>query len=498
MGSNALYRNNRDGTFSSIPNPPFAQTDGPGLLVAWADIDNDGRVDLIGAREGKPASIYFNQGNGTFTETPFDVLSPWNIALADYDRDGLLDLYCSSWSSTAGASLTNALYHNSGGGVFTRMSAKEVGPIVSVSTFGAAWVDYDDDGWVDLFTGLTPRRMFHNDGNGRFSPINNVVTRATGEALMGAWGDYDNDGRLDLCVAGWGGRTVLYRNLGNGQFEVACGLPTLIGYHGSVTWVDYDNDGFLDLFVTGIPNPSHLFRNNGDGTFTQVVTGSPVTDIPLGGGTSKTYSADEVASASGSWFDYDNDGFLDLYVPNANDAGTAKVANFLYHNNGNANGWLTVKLVGTTSNRDAVGAKVRAQAKYAGQVRWQRRDITGGDLFNGQQIYAHFGLGDATSVGIVRIEWPSGTVQELHDVKSNQFLTVTEPHRPRLTATLGADGGLLIHVTTVDDHRYRLESSIDLQAWTSIINFVGTSSAAEFVDPEARTGTRFYRVVSEE
>ena len=130
-----------------------------------------------------------------------------------------------------------------------------------------------------------------------------------------------------------------------------------------------------------------------------------------------------------AWFDYDNDGFLDAYVMNGDDDVSIWTVNQLFHNDGNANSWLTVKPLGTVSNRDGAGAKVRVLATYAGAARWQRRDISGGTTSNGNHRYAHFGLGDATNVTTLRIEWPSGIVQELKDVTPNQILTIQEPAR---------------------------------------------------------------------
>src|SRR5439155_5964557 len=127
-------------------------------------------------------------------------------------------------------------------------------------------------------------------------------------------------------------------------------------------------------------------------------------------------------SAGGAWGDYDNDGFLDLFVPNWQ----GSRPNFLYRNNGNSNSWLKVRCIGTASNRDAIGAKVRVKAFFRGAERWQLREISGGIGF-GQTPDAHFGLADATNTLIVRIQWPSGLVEELRGVAAKQFLTLTEP-----------------------------------------------------------------------
>jgi hypothetical protein len=182
-------------------------------------------------------------------------------------------------------------------------------------------------------------------------------------------------------------------------------------------WADYDNDGFLDLWVSGYTSGNKLFRNNGDSSFTQVTT-EAVTNEPAPNGAG-TYQV--------AWFDYNNDGALDLYLMNGDDLGAIWTANQLFRNNGNGNAWLTVRPIGTGSNRDGVGAKVRALATYADEARWQRRDISGGGLGNGNHRYAHFRPRRRHRVDVLRIEWPSGIVQELKDVAANLILTVTEP-----------------------------------------------------------------------
>jgi len=422
-GRSALYRNNGDGTFTSITNAPFAQTATLWLTGAWGDLDNDGHLDLVAPRWTEPTIVYFNNGDGTFSSLEVADASPASVAVLDYNQDGLLDvLLAGNWNWTA--PMVSWLYRNNGDRTFTRMTSQDVGPIVDFAMGGAATcADYDDDGSVDVFCGnyAGQTKLFRNDGTGRFLSVTNVVFQSS--VATGAWGDYDNDGRVDLCAASWGGTTFIYRNLGDGLFERAAIGQTIQGPYTLASWADYDNDGFLDLFLTSDERGSNaLYHNDGDGTFTRIITGSIVTDVP--------------ANAPGSfvclWFDYDNDGFLDLYALNNNSGGTAITSNFLYRNNGNGNAWLTVKLIGSVSNRDAVGAKVRVQARYAGQVRWQRRDISGGDAYNGNELYAHFGLGDATNAMTLRIEWPSGMVQELHDVATMQILTLTEPWLPSL------------------------------------------------------------------
>jgi hypothetical protein len=292
--------------------------------------------------------------------------------------------------------------------------------------------------------------------------------------------------------------TTFYRNNGNGTFtritaaSVVNDIPSGIRSLACV-WGDYDNDGFLDLFVSTC-SPSALvkqllYHNNGDGTFTRVLTGSLVNDPGC--------------SQAAIWGDYDNDGFLDLFVTHgalwARSQGGALLNNFLYRNNGNSNRWLTVRLIGTLSNRSAIGAKVRVRATIRGQSTWQLRQILAGESqANQQPLDAHFGLGDATNIDLVRIEWPSGTVQELRDVAVNQFLTVTEP--PRLSSAELSDGVFGFTLKGGRGLQYRIQSSSNLLDWmqagsVTITNFAGTARFSEPVD--TNESTRVFRVVTQ-
>src|SRR5206468_516040 len=229
---------------------------------------------------------------------------------------------------------------------------------------GSAWGDYDNDGFLDLFVSNEQGQnnfLFHNNGDGTFGKIVSGSIVNDGGASYGcAWGDYDNDGFLDLFVAN------LYHNDGNGAFTAITNgaIVNDVDYSWSPAWVDYDNDGFLDLFVangpaSGAGQNDFLYRNNGDGTFTRITTGSIVNDNASGDGC--------------AWGDYNNDGFVDLFVSNLNGQN-----NLLYRNDGNSNNWLTVRCIGQRSNRSGIGTKVRLKTEVNGQSRWQLREISGG------------------------------------------------------------------------------------------------------------------------
>jgi hypothetical protein len=237
------------------------------------------------------------------------------------------------------------------------------------------------------------------------------------------------------------------------------------------------------LSATGTtPGKNILYHNNGNGTFTRVLTGSPVND----GG-----------SWGCAWGDYDNDGFLDLVESGL----SGKM--MLYRNNGNSNAWVKIKLVGTASNRSAIGAKVRLQATIRGASMWQLREINSGNGICGGPLEAHFGLGDATNIDQVRIEWPSGIVQILTNVAPRQFMTVVEhqevqptPPPPTLgsvsfstngTANLSASGGAGL--------LYVFESSTNLVHWTKVGVRSNATGVVTFTDTKtASVGERFYRV----
>jgi len=487
-GGNFLYRNNRDGTFSRINASPIGTDPEHTIRCAWGDYDNDGFLDLVtlngAASYSEANALYHNNGNGTFSRMAAGAVGVLASARGnchggawgDFNNDGLLDLLVVDWN------LKVVLYRNNPDGRFTKVVGD---PLVNVGSqsVGCAWADFDNDGWSDVFvSGFGGANfLFRNDGHGAFVRITGRVPASDTASSDGcAWGDYDNDGYLDLFVTNPNsGGNRLYRNKGDGTFEKITSGAIVIDRKGSTgcAWGDYDNDGFLDLFVVnGFAGPQDnlLYHNNGDGTFSKITTGSLVND----GG----------SSFGVGWGDYDNDGFLDLFVANGLLGPAEK--NFLYRNNGNGNHWIKVKCVGTVSNRTGLGAKVRVLATIAGQSRWQMRQIDGGDGTSGGSLEADFGLADATRIDTLRIEWPSGIVQELHGLAANQFLTVTEPAR------LQALGAGVLRVQSWKGMAFEVQASTDLNKWSPLTTVTNLTGALEFTDPEvANEGRRFYRTV---
>jgi hypothetical protein len=455
------------------------------------------------ARYGGAPAFYRNDGGGSFTLLTKQQVGPAlgdadatsEAAWVDYDRDGFLDLFRENGQPVPSVPANDCLYRNNADGTFTKMTTNEVGQIVNdhADANACAWGDYDNDGWPDLLALVwTGKNLLYHNDRGFFRKVtdpNNSVAQQDGHTGGGVGGDYDNDGFLDLFVAGLQGPHTLHHNLAGLTFTnvaASAGIPS--NHRGEdASWADYDNDGFLDLYITADPPyPSLLLHNNGDGTFTSVDVGSPIHD-----------------STSSSrwgigWADYDNDGFLDLAVA-CRDA-----ANLLFHNNGNSNRWLKVKLTGTASNRSAIGAKVRVWATISGKEMWQMHEITGHSLWSGGTpgLLAHFGLGDATNVMTLRIEWPSGLVQELQNVPANQSLKITEHQEgvtdaPSLTASRLAGGPIQLTLAGQTNLLYVFQASTNLVQWTKIGVRANLTGTVDFTDSFATNYTqRFYRAVA--
>lgn len=502
--TNTLYHNNRDGTFTRFPAAAPANEAGSGHGCAWGDYDNDGFLDLFVANLATTATnwLYRNNGNGTFQKVTAGPTSPTSrsvsAAWGDFDADGYLDLFVANGALVT--DLVDALYRNLGQGRFTNIAVPSGLGQALKSTQGT-WADVDGDGRLDLFVTHAGQGnyIYRNLGGGAFQVISNgnVLNeeQLRPHSVGSAWGDYDNDGDLDLFVVN---RRLpgepkqlnsFYRNNGGGMFEkITTGDIVTNGGEGGVfntcAWVDYNNDGHLDLFIVNEGLTNRLYRNNGDGTFLRVTQGNIVTDI--------------ANSIGCSWGDYDNDGFLDLFV--ANGGITSPQRNFLYHNNGNSNHWIKVRCVGTLSNRSGIGAIIRARAMIDEAVRWQMRQISGGDGWLSQNsLDVSIGFGNATNIDLLRIEWPSGIIQELHDVTVDRTLVVEEPSRIQSSAIIGGGFELTLKGGGGDAfgrHRgYDIETSVDFVGWSVLTNVVVTNADGTATLRDASPGEtiRFYR-----
>ncbi len=460
---NALYRNNGDGTFTDVTETAGVPGTGYGLGCVWGDYDNDGFPDLYVSQYGRNV-LYHNNGNGTFTDVTdkagvagieFGTLFHSGATFFDYDRDGRLDLYVggyvdlgpgsprycdvsgtrTSCPPTAYKGTADILYHNNGDGTFTNVT-KAAGiyePKGKNLAVGAA--DYDNDGWPDLFVandGLNAY-LYHNERNGKFDEvgiISGMGLTARGSVMAAmciSLGDYDNDGWLDLFITDFQKNSYhLWHNDGKGSFDevsdqAGITVPTrdVLSFGGG--FFDYDNDGWLDLFIANghvypeveqVSPDVHfkqfntLFHNEGNGKFTE-------TTKIAGSGFQTPYVGRGVAFA-----DFDNDGFMDLVVGNNGDPPL-----LLHNSGGNGNHFLNFKLVGTKSNRDAMGARIRVLAGDVSQI----RELAGGGSYLSQSdLRANFGLGKAVRAEIVDIKWPSGLQQVFHNVEANKFYVIEE------------------------------------------------------------------------
>src|SRR4051812_15981832 len=415
-----LYQNNGNGTFTNILTTSGLRSAGDRHGSAWVDFDNDGKLDLSvtkGAKGGsilgtKEDELYQNLGAGQFTNIAEEagVTNTWgrgrSVAWGDYNNDGRIDLLLGNFDTDL------ALYKNNGDGTFTDVTV--AAGLRNLEYGECAFADYNSDGFPDVFCTSAVENnpsvdiLLRNNGDGTFtndSSQANILPYAHGRAI--AWGDYDNDGDLDLFISRGTEngplKQTFYRNNGDLTFtEVTdqAGLGS-ISDNRAAAWGDFDNDGYLDLYVVNSGSdpegkgPNYLYRNNQDGTFTDVAASTGVDDSVLSRG------------RGAAWGDYDNDGFLDLFITNGED-NTAFVEGpqFLFQNSGNGNAWLKLKLVGTISNRQGLGVKATIQVGYAIQYR-EQNGATGHFLSQGATPL-HFGLGQATVVDQVTLHWPSG------------------------------------------------------------------------------------------
>lgn len=417
--NNMLYKNNEDGSFTEITGDPIVTDNKPSDGATWADQDNDGFIDCFVVNWYNVSNLFYtNNGNETFTyhddlfqDGGFSETASWG----DYDNDGLVDLYVTNSEGNK----KNFLYHNDGGGVFTKVVA---GSIVNDAYYSRSinWIDYDNDNDQDVFVTNEENQhenLYNNDGEGNFTPVTGInLLLDGGNTMSSSWGDYDNDGDFDVFLANNQGYSSLFRNDGNDTFTkmTADIVGNTFSQSFGSNWGDVNNDGYLDLYVTNSfgsgPHQNFLFMNNGDGSFTRNTT-SPVVQ-------------EQGWSYGCAFGDYDNDGFLDLAVANCYNASQS---NSLFHNDGNSNNWLAIGCTGVVSNQAAIGTKVKIKVFINGQPTWLLREISAQSGYCGQNMLTvHFGIGTATNVDTVRIEWPSGIVDIYEDINVNQQIFALE------------------------------------------------------------------------
>lgn len=457
----ALYHNNRNGTFTDMTKEAGLAVEMYGLGCAIADYDNDGLVDIYitGLNADK---LFRNIGGGKFTDVTaragvgdpgFSTSAAW----VDYDKDGKLDLFVLNyieWSidkdlhctldgknksyctpeSYKGQSPT--LYHNKGDGSFENVTQRAGLNDPNCKALGIAMMDYDNDGWMDVFVAndTQPNRLYRNKGDGTFSDEATTAGVAYSEAGVARAGmgvdaaDYDGSGRPSLVIGNFSNEMMaLYHNEGTGLFideapTSTIGQDSLLTLTFACFFFDYDLDGLLDIFAANghvsddinVVQPKvkygqtpHLFRNLGKKRFKNMVP-------ELGRGIQHT-----AVARGAAYGDYDNDGDLDLLITANN--GPARL---LRNDGGNQNNVLRIKTVGTVSNRSGIGAKVAVT--LPDQVKLWNLVKTGSSYCSQSELPLTFGLGKAEKVPSIEITWPNGTKQTLNDVAGNQEIVIEE------------------------------------------------------------------------
>jgi enediyne biosynthesis protein E4 len=527
------------------PGVEFARTAYNGG-ASWGDYDGDGHLDLFvtlvdGGGSIRYNVVYRNLGDGRFevagperigelaNVTGFSVQGIW----ADIDNDGDLDLYVVNRVDRAdgGAPMKDDLFLNGGNGIFTRHPvAGTDAPDLRANS--GSLIDFDGDGHLDLFlpdwgqSSGTPDAFFRNLGNLQFDRLMPQSLRSS-LATSGAWADFDGDGDLDVVVANQEGASFLYKNLlretGALGFMPIVRADEALGLQftqsGCVAWGDFNNDGLLDLLLSNDSAGFRIHFRNPDGTYqtgrwfgggVRMVAALDadndgqldiIADMTTGGGgyrlfrntgSGMSFTDEPLAPARQfSWVqsapavgDFNNDGYPDVFIVYPGLTGV------LLANEGGENHWLKLVPRGISSNGSGVGAIVRVKAVIGGEEVWQMRHVAaGGEAWRVQHdMRPNFGLGDASKAELVRIEWPSGAVQELTEVAVNQILTVTEPPVLRIEPAI-------ILAWPIRAEGYVLFGAESLQGpWEPIDAVVEVEDGHSTVTVRARERMRFYQL----
>ena len=418
--SNKLYRNNGNGTFTLITSGNIATDMAKSMSSAWADYDNDGDLDVVVANNTQKANFfYINNGNGTFTKNTSaafvkNVGYYHHVSSVDVDNDGLLELYLGNYWPTR----LNELYKQDINGNWTLWTSNLLSQVTGSAT-GGTWCDYDNDGYQDLLILNNEggkNRMYHNLGNGNFEVAVNDITQVGGKSVASTWGDIDSDGDMDLFIANASNTdNDLFINNGGGDFSLVTTGEIVHdkGHSHGPIFADVDKDMDLDLYVSNDQGLKFLYINNGSGIFTKKIDEWPTSNF------GKSYGA--------SFSDLDLDGDLDLVV-----ATHSNQRNYIFTANNNNNKYIEIRLVGTKSNKSAIGAKIRVKCNGI----WQQREVNSQNGLGGQSSYRqHFGLANATTIDSIEIKWPSGYLQKLAGINTNQNMVITEPNGSEVKLT---------------------------------------------------------------
>src|ERR1700732_1028080 len=455
-----LYHNNHDGTFTDVTAKSGLGHSGWGQGVCVGDYDNDGWEDLYVTYYGKNV-LYHNNGDGTFTDISEKAGvagsgKSWGngCAFVDYDRDGHLDLMVANyvdldlyrapcvWKGVPVMcgpqglpAAKNILYHNNGNGTFEDVSKKShIDQADGHYSLSVSTLDYDDDGWPDIFVACdsTASILYHNNRDGTFTDVAITAGAAFNEdgraqAGMGSTvADYNGDGKLDIFKTNFSDDTAtLYRNNGNGTFDdvtYPAGLGLNTKYLGwGAMFFDFDNDGWPDLLLVNghvypavdsqhlrrtFPGPRTLYHNNGDGKFTDI-------SASAGPGITKAMSSRGLAIG-----DLWNDGRLSAVVRNIN-----APPSLLVNEVRTAHHWVAFRALGTKSNRDGIGARIRVKTGTRTLVDEVR---SGSSFDSNKDMRVHFGLGSAAKIDWVEVRWPSGLLEKFENLGVDGVRTIKE------------------------------------------------------------------------
>jgi len=463
-----LYHNNGNGTFTDVTKIAGINFQGCGMGVAIGDVDNDGYPDIFITAYGKNV-FYHNNGNGTFRDESKksglgEMKGFWTGAsFADYDKDGYLDLYVCGYVKYNQLTKTtvlrrgndeeppdinplsfpperNLLYHNNKNGTFTEVAFPAGVADPAGKSLSASWCDFNNDGWPDLYVAndVSDNVLYLNNGDGTFSEESHLAHVADYRGAMGLGvGDWDNNGTMDLFVTHWLAeengfytnklntisKSSIYRSPLQFQDEAEkYGLGQIsLDYVGwGTSFFDYDNDTRLDLFVVNgstnqqegnpknlIPMNNQLFWNEG--------TEKGFADVTSVSGQALSYKNVGRGAAFG---DYDNDGDVDIFIVSNCGEG------MLFRNEGgNKNNWLELKLVGTKSNRSAIGTRIRIVSDNVSQI----REVNNQSSYLSQNsLTQHFGLAKYKKIDTLNIQWPSGLNQQFLNIPVNERIEITE------------------------------------------------------------------------
>ncbi|HSH67926.1 MAG TPA: CRTAC1 family protein, partial [Bacteroidia bacterium] len=421
--NNMLYLNDRHGNFIRVTTDTITHDGKPSDGASFADVDNDGDLDVFIVNWYNQNNLfYFNDGHGNFkqvTDESFVNNKGYSetAAFGDYNKDGFVDLYVTNSEGYK----YNFLYINDKKGSFTRIME---GDAVTDTCYSrcATWCDIDNDNDPDLFVtneNKQAENLYRNDGGNLVKITTGPLLNDGGNTTSASWSDMDNDGDMDVFLTNDGGFNSLFKNDGHFNFTkiVSDTVASTPAHSFSCAWSDVDNDGDEDLFVTNSFNGkkrmlNYFYLNNGDGTFIR--------------NTSDIIATDTAWSYGCAFGDYDNDGFQDLVVATCRFDKTDDV-DLLYHNNGNDNHWISLKLIGTKSNRAAIGARVYVKAKINGKDVEQMREISAQNGYCSQNdLRVHVGLNKAALIDEIKIIWPLGLTQTFKKIKTDQFLMITE------------------------------------------------------------------------